>query len=192
MQRRRYLGAVAGAGACLGAGCLDRLHIGESPPERTVSLLGIVREPTEFNIELEATMTRSQVSADGPALLSVSMENTGAESVVIGFTTQNPGPLFTVTTNFERESGLILLPSEHSVTRRRGCWEPPQPYQFGGAGLGQTPVTLPPDETFTREYEVWGSHNAEGCLRPGRYYLGQQLNREGGVFAWLLSLRVEA
>lgn len=190
MDRRRFITCIASAslfGGCVGGSS------GTGVP-RTVSVEQVDREPREYGIILQATVTEADVTTSQTASVEVRFTNTSEESTPdIGLDTQYPDPLWSIDENYTRASGLILVPDTYSPQPERAsnsCWEPTENFEFGGPGVAEA-TTLDPGEQLTRTYSVWGDNETEGCMPPSEYRFGVRNNQPDPPLEWMVRLSIE-
>ena len=190
MDRRRFFTGIASAalfGGCVGGSS------GTGVP-RTVSVKQIEREPREYGVTLQATVTEADVTTSQTASVEVRFTNTSEESTPdIGIDTRYPDPLWSIDENYTRAPGSILVPETYSPQPERAsntCWEPTENFEFAGPGIAES-TTLDPGEQLTRTYSVWGDTATEGCMPPGEYRFGVRNNRPDPPMEWTFTLLIE-
>lgn len=160
MKRRALLGTIgasmAGLAGCLGAN------------EYTLSDLNV--EQTDAPLRIDASLSGKDVTIDGPATLTLTLENTGEDPLQIRAMNLWPFGLPALRGTDDQEySGQILLLSERydevdsvNVSVSGG---------YTNTSIQSDPVTqvLEPADPITQEYTIRG----DAIARDGTYELGR-------------------
>ena len=190
MHRRFFLSGSAVSLASL-SGCLRRLgSVGSSL--RTVSELGIRRQPTELNLELSVSIRDRAMTLPHTAKIAFELANTGDTERIIPFYGNEWDGLHSIDESYSPEGGLMLVPVEQDLqSSGPGCWRIHESNTYpGGPGSGPS-YNLGPGESFMHEFGIWIEPGRTECLPSGDFLFGQQLtddgNGDGG--AWKFSLK---
>ena len=143
----------------------------ELPGARRISLQNSMTLPETAGLEATATLEQARITSDTPALLTVSVTNTGKPKATKFLDTEDCH-LFNRPRGKSTPMGLWLYRQQNAPTSdMETCWrEPTQPentrtYEDYGCGR----VAFEAGDSFSTTYAVWDDYATKGYLPPGTY-----------------------
>lgn len=141
-----------------------------------------------------ATIQSSTWGTETPAIVAISLEWTGEETVEFGF--GNTVTFDSPTYSEPETKGALLLRRETEVDRVDGShWVPES--QEGGLGslTRAAKYRFEPGQSVTQEFGIWGDHRCVDRIHPGRYGFTGEMDRlsatEGTPSSYSISLEIE-
>lgn len=212
MERRTYLAALSASSL---AGCLGQLGASglssggtpfDDPPDdvqRLVALESVDDDGAGHDVQIDAEVVESSVTADHPARVRVTTTNEGRKRDVS--VTRGQCCLFNRSAGASDPAGLWLhrVGSADHVERDGDRWtrDAPVDQHRVYAAYGCLARTYESGESVTNEYYVWDDYRVEGYFPPGTYRFAEPVtvsepgtgSEDGPIatFTWGFSVRVE-
>lgn len=207
MRRRRVLAATGCALTSAFAGCLaegngtdgngndngensgepDRRNGSPEEFERQVAVAAVDGVPESVPVAFDARVTDRTITTDGPAILEVSVTNTGEEAREV------ETPYYKGTSE---EPGVLLYsleaPDSPDRDRAPACIGDPDADQEYAEWTDEGPLShrLDPGATATDELVLAGDPTADGCFQPGEYRFENDHAVAGTEFTWGFTVEV--
>lgn len=179
IDRRSALTAIAlatfGYSGCLAAPRSTQKQDGDNDMELHLSKATLsVSELPQMNGT--ATITSSTWGTETPAIVAVSLEWTGEETVKFGF---GSTVIFDSPTYSDPETkGALLLRRETEVDRVDGLHWVPESREGGLGSLTRAATyTFEPGQSVSQEVGVWGDHRCVDRIHSGRYRFTGEMDR---------------
>lgn len=159
---------------------------------RTVELGYADPPPIAYDLDLQVSLSRAQITTDETVQVHVGLKNLAATEQTVQVGSYVP---FSSYESVDEDPGLALLPTTRGTERESpDCWN--MRNDVIHEPLLEDLVDLAPCEAVWGAFELWNHPDNDACLPPGKYRfespyeLGAMTETDTARFHWGFELRV--